>query len=253
MGARRFACVLLLVACGDDSPSGNVDASPTIDAAIDTPTPDAPIQVTCAYTESADATNNTQGGAEATNVTFGGPNTALCGNFNTGHFDAQNEVVDADRFTFTTGANYDVLVHLTGTGAEAFDDVAMQINQGTTATGVALAFWAGDHATLAARLPAGTYTIILVAFNASAASANVSYRIELRTDAPDTRCPQQTTGGFTEAGDGGGSTGNDVIRHSFNASPQSSLTAAADNPETTNLTLASGAYRITGTSANVDA
>jgi hypothetical protein len=248
MGAR-IACALIacLIACGNDSGSGTSDAAIEADA----PGPDAPVQVACGYTEAQDATNNTAGGAEASGVTIGGSASPLCGVIDSGHFDAQNEVVDVDRFKFTAGANIDVLVHITGTGAEALDDVVMQIDGGSPR--LAYGAWEGDHGTLAAHLPAGEYTIIIGAFNAAATSAGINYKVTLQLDAPATRCPKITaTENYAEAADGGG-TGNDVIRHDFSASPQSSLTTANDAPEATNLTLAAGtSYRIRGQSANVD-
>jgi hypothetical protein len=109
--------------------------------------------------------------------------------------------------------------------------------------------WTHDHGVFVAHVTAGTWFVTLAGFDAAALGASFSYSIKLATDTA--RCAHVTTGGFTEAGDGAGNTGNDVILYDEAAQPVRRVTPGADAPEATGITVAPAAsYRLTGSLAN---
>jgi len=252
-----LALVLVLAACGgDDNGHTHPDASTTTDSAPPADAaPDAYVlPAGCDFAELADATNDdfTQMGMpEATSLTFS-TSLTLCGTINSGHFDDQSGAVDVDSFKITLTADADVIVDLTGTGAEALDFVAVEAFTGTDfGTGAGAGSFLGDHAVFSRHFAAGDYELSMLAGAMAATTTDVAYKIHINMDAPTTRCPTKTgTADYAEASDGAGNTDNDVVTVDYDNSD--ALTAAAtDAPEATALTVAGGtAYLITGTSAN---
>lgn len=256
-GVVALSLVSALSACGgahvgDDD--DDVDASQeSFDALIDSP--DGIVPLTCDYQEAADGTNTTISNAEGTGKTLGSRLT-ICGKVNTGHFDAGNQIVDADGFSFSVATTTDVLVHLIGTGVTVPDQMILEVAQGTTFYGFGTV--EGDHGTLMAHLPAGTYVAAVAAFNGADLASVGDYQITIVPDlAVASRC-QKATGAanYTEHLDGASNSDNDVIDYNSTSNTPSSLSAStSDTAESTGLTVTtdSNAHpRITGSSAAVD-
>ena len=242
--------LLLLAACGDDNPAQPVDApSVAIDAPID-----AVVPTGCDYVEQSDLTNDdvssTTNLPEPTNLTFT-TKTVVCGTFEASHFDG-DITVDVDGYTFTLAADADVLVRLHGAGVGGPEFVGVDVYGGATFNQlVGTNTVIGTHAVTAIRLPAGTYELAAFALNSTAIPTSLPYRIEVVADAPATRCPELTTGGYAEANDGGANTGNDVIRL-VSGTPPALTAAATDAPEPTTFSIAGAmSYRLTGSAADV--
>lgn len=241
---------LLLVACGGDDKT-KVDAPIHIDApggGSDGPGG----QVTCAYTEMADATNNMAATAEASGLAVTG-STAICGKLDSSHFDSANQLVDVDVYGFSLAADQDLIVRVWGAAA-ALDTVTIQI---ADPSGTQLAFgkYLGDHGALSVHLTAGNYVAGVAAFNPSAIGSAIDYHVSFELDTPATRCGKITAAAnYTETGDGGGS-GNDMVDYNETADPQKRLTTSTtDMPEMTGVTATAGSKsRLTGSSANVNA
>lgn len=241
--------LLLLAACGDDGPAQPVDAAVTVDAAIDASAPTG-----CDYMEQSDLTNDdvssSAGMPEVTGLTFA-TKTVLCGTFDATHFDG-DITVDIDGFTLTLAADADVLVRIHGTGIGGPEFVGVDVYGGATFNQlVGTNTVIGTHGVTAMRLPAGTYELAAFALNSTAITTSLPYRIEVVTDAPATRCPELTTGGYAEANDGGANTGNDMIRL-VSGTPPALTASATDVPEPTAFSIAGAmSYRITGSAADV--
>lgn len=252
MSSRRFLALLFLAACGGGGGSGDSPDARDPDSgggAIDM----APNPVTCAYTEAADATNNTSPTAEATGVSAAAP-VALCGKVNNGHYNGATTAVDIDTFKVTLPAEADILVHLTGAGLSGLQVARLQV--GTTA-GMQrkLAVFDTDHATLSVHLPAGDYVFAVTGFNGADIAAPIDYKVVIVPDQPATRCAKVTAAPtFTEANDGAVNTGNDMLTVDESSDPTTNPTPGnTDNPEPTAITTAAGtSYRIGGSSADVD-
>ncbi len=231
----------LLVACGDNHELA-IDAMPdAIDAAPDGPPPPPG----CDWGELADIDNRVT--PETTNLAFGSQ-LVMCGEVDIGHANPTTTEIDADAFGFSLQAARTIRVALAGTGLEALGRVELAIVNRfgepiTTSTFV------GAHAVVAASLPAGSYGVAVRALG-SEPTAAVAYTATITADT--STCMAATTD-YTEAGDGGG-TGNDMIDVRFTGDPalRRVLTAAADTPEPTGITVTTTA-RIAGTSADVDA
>jgi hypothetical protein len=245
-------CLILLSACGDDGPAQSADAS----VADSAPTPDG-LPDECDYTEQQDATNDDidSGSPEATNLTFTtSADTVLCGKLEASHFDG-DITVDIDSYLVTLATDADVLVRMNGPGAEAIEFVGVDVRAGS-ATGalVGTLTYYGDHGVTSVHLTAGTYDFEAFALSSAAITADVPYTLAIVADNPALRCPELTTGGFPEAGDGPDSDGNDVVRLASGIAP--ALTASdSDNPEATGLTLSptGGDQRLTGSAADIAA
>lgn len=242
----------LVAACGDAKNSARPDAADPVDAPdLLGDAFDGSLGPICDFVETADATNAMISTAEATSLTLASKLT-LCGTVDTGHYESGSELVDSDGFSFTLAADTDILVHIEGANLDMADDTILQIRKNGVTQFFGFGVVVGDHGTLATRLPAGEYVALMGTFNGSALATAIDYRITIVTDMPDTRCPRLTTGGFAEAGDGGGN-GNDVIDYDASANPSSSLSAAADTAEATGFTVEPAMqYRVTGSSAAVD-
>ncbi len=243
--------LLLLVACGDDNqPEQPVDAPP---GASDAPI-DAAVPTGCDYMEQSDLTNDdvssTTNVPEPTGLTLA-TKTVVCGTFEASHFDG-DITVDVDGYTFTLAADADVLIRLHGAGIGDPEFVGVDIYGGATFNQlVGTNTVIGTHAVTALRLPAGTYELAAFALNSTAIPTSLPYRIEVVVDAPTTRCPELTTGGYAEANDGGANTGNDVIRL-VSGTPPAMTASPTDAPESTTFSIADAmSYRLTGSAADV--
>ena len=232
---------LALFACGDN---GDMDVPPDGRPRIDASTePDGQMVVDCTYTELADATNDNffgSGTEEPTGVAFGTEPIALCGKFESSHYNTGMMAVDVDSYKIAVPANATAILYLTAAGAENFNTVLIEIYGMTTSTDEVGQFKSG-YATAAATLPAGNYVINLSAFDDAAATADVPYKLVVQMDSP-TRCP--TFAGatsFTEASDTSTAAGNDVYEVRYATTPRRKLTDnIADAPENTNLTINPG-------------
>jgi hypothetical protein len=256
--------LVLASACGDDGGGGNTpDAKIDPDAAIDAPVSTG----SCDYTEAHDDTNddfsgnNPNGVAEPTALTFAASALTICGNLDSTHFVAADELVDIDGFSFAAPAAVDVRIDLTVTGGtlpidylsiDIYTGANLSISVGTTAKFV------GNHAVWDAHLdPAdgGMYEVLLFAGHTAALTAPLAYRATITVDAPATRCPKQTSAAtYTEQRDaaGNGHTANDMV---LIANPSLMLTASTtDQPEATGVTVApAGTYHLVGSSADIAA
>jgi hypothetical protein len=247
--SRRFLLVVVgLCGCGSDNPK-LIDSGPP-----DTPAPPPG----CDFGELDDMNNDDitsmSGLPETTNLMFA-TQTVLCGRIDTTHFDSARTIVDVDSYLFSVPTDSDVLVQLSGTGAEALTDVEVALFAGnrTVNTGTFL----GTHAVMNAHLPAGAYELTVFAANMTAPATPVDYKVKILVDQPTTRCGKLATPAtYTEANDGAGDAGNDMVevRYVQNGTMNRVLTAAADAPEPTNIVTTAGtSYRITGTMAPVNA
>ncbi len=242
---------MALAACGDDSGSSRVDgAVDSLDGTRDGG--DAMQQVGCSFEEAADATNDLISTSEMSGLTISATRVDICGTINNTHYDATNEIVDADFYRFTIAADTDILVHLTGSGIGAADDTVMQVRKIGASGFFGFGIVEGDHGTIATRLVAGEYAIGVGTFHSASIAAPVAYRFSITTDAPLTRCPAKTdTTTHAEGADNGA---NNVVDYESTANPESTLSnSGSDTPEVTGITAAPGtAYLVTGTSANVN-
>jgi hypothetical protein len=250
-----FAGAWMLAACGDNE---NKPDARVADAAEDAPL-DAFVE--CNYNEAHDTTNDYLAASgymlEQTGITYKKNSTrTVCGTINNGHFDGTQFSVDIDNYGITVAADVDVIVSLTAPGAGALANgftVGVFSVDHATQKGVGGGNFVGDHAVFSTHLPAGSYEFSVEAYANGDIAASIPYKMRISADNPTTRCPKLTTAAnYTEANDGAGNTGNDVIAIDYTANPKITLTAAADAAEPTGLTLAAGTnYRISGTSAAV--
>ncbi len=265
MRAVPMMLLMLASACGDDGGgTATPDAPVSIDAAIDAPSsPEG-----CDYVEAHDVTNddvsgnNPNGVAEPTNKTFTGTSLTICGNLDSTHFVAADELVDIDGFSFAAPNAVDVRIDLTVTGGtspidylsiDVYTGANLSISVGTTAKFV------GNHAVWDARLdPAdgGMFEVLVFAGNATALTAPLAYKATITMDNRTTRCPKQTGTAVTYAEQrdttANGHTANDMV---LIANPSLMLTASTtDQPEPTGVTVApAGMYHLTGTSPDITA
>lgn len=245
----RWWLPILLVACGPTPLTPTPDGPDQPDG----PPPDVPVSG-CDYSELRDTTNDdvppATGTPEDTGQTFG-QELVVCGSFAADHFDG-DITVDVDGYLITLASPADVLVRIHGAGAETIELVGLDVYTGAAFDQlVGSNTFYGDHGVAAMHLDAGTYELAAFALATAAIGAEVDYRITITADAPATRCPAVTTGGYAEANDGASSTGNDVVAIPSGAPP--ALTAsAADAPEPSGLTVAAGvSTRVTGSLADV--
>ena len=243
------AALLTLVACGGEhNQHTGVDALlPDIGEPIDSLPPG------CDYAEQRDATNDdvppSPGTPESTNLMVGSK-TTICGAFQHTHFDG-DITVDVDGYTANVGSDGDFLVRISGAGAEAIELVGVDVYGGAALDQLATSVtFYGDHGVGLVHLTAGTYEFLPFALNSAAITTTVDYKLELSSVALDTRCALIPSGGFTEAGDGGASTGNDMV--AFPSGGPTALTTASDNPEATGINITSTSNnRLSGSAADV--
>jgi len=238
---------LLVSACGDGAVNPDADSR---DVGPRDSSVDAFIDPSCDYTEQADATNDTS--AEATTLTFASQ-AVLCGTIDHSHFAGgavdigaydghlAGGTVDLDSYTFTVTTTTDVLMHVTGVGAEALDDVILHVRSSSMQS-LASAHFEGDHGTLYAHLTPGTYTASVGGFHASSVAAAIQYRVKIVTDAPATRCPPFTGGSLLFEPQ---SNDNDVLQYSRSLVPHTSLTpSTTDAPSGSFIIFPGGGYAI---------
>ncbi len=247
------AVVLVLAACGPKAKNEPDPDGPPADSPSDT-------QVTgCDYTETRDDTNDdvapATGTPEDTGLTFD-QKLVVCGAFDAGHFDG-DITVDVDGYLVTFDTAVDVMVRLSGPGAEGIELVGLDVYGGPDFDEVVTTdTFYGDHSAAAIHLPPGTYELLPFALAGEAIEATVDYKITIDTDDPATRCPSEVDGMvYAEANDGAANNGNDMVTIPSGAPP--ALTAGADSPEPTGLTIATGVldvsskHRIGGLLADV--
>jgi len=211
----------LLAACGPDASSTLPDARRGDAASGDAAPADAPSSG-CDYTEQSDTTNDDvsdpPGTPEQTGLTADA-RFVVCGKFEHTHFDG-DITADIDGFVITVSNETDVLVRLSGAGAEEIEYAGVDVYSGPTfSTLVGSATFYGDHGVAALHLPAGTYELAPFALNSAALTATVPYKLDVSLDTPATRCPEVTSGGYPETNDGADSTGNDVVTIPSGAPP----------------------------------
>jgi hypothetical protein len=172
--------------------------------------------------------------------------TTICGTFDSTHFDG-DITVDIDGYTVEVASDSDLLVRITGPGAEAIELVGVDIYGGAgLSTRVGANTFYGDHGATALHLSPGTYELVPFALNSASITNDVPYRVWVETDSPATRCEELTTGGYSE-----GTGENDVIAFPSSGGPM--LTAATtDSPEDIGVTLnATASTRIAGTATDI--
>jgi hypothetical protein len=252
----RSICLLplvLILACGDNDKrpdAGNGDGGPG-DAPID-----APVPLTCAYTEQADATNDDLFGqqtnvAEATAVEFTGVAKMICGKIDNTHYEAQPQRIDVDSYRFNVPAATTGVVYLVAPGGEALDSLFFEIYGMTTNTSESGQF-VGTFAVASADLPAGDYVITVSSYDAAAPAAALDYKLIVQAD-PPARCAKATSAAsYTEALEGASGGGNDVFEVRYGQQqPRRKLTDnAADMVEPTGITVnGTSTFRVTGESS----
>ncbi len=247
--SRRLACFLFaliaVAACGDDDGSANVDSGLVDSRLMDAPASD------CDYTEQSDLSNDTSstgGVTETTGLTFSS-RTVVCGTVDHTHFDG-DITIDGDSYTLTVAAETDVIIRMVAPGAASLELVGVDINGSGGSLAGTLTYY-GNHGVVSARLPAGTFELLMLSLGGESITSSVPYRIEVVADMPDTRCPEVTVGGFMEANDSGNNTGNDVYAYP-SGNPVAFTGSTTDAPEPTNIVLAPGVdIRFYGTAADI--
>ncbi len=264
MRSSRLLTSFLLVLPSVVACSGGGNDKPDAFVVVADAKPDAPpLPPGCDAQELSDLTNDTfeVGAAEDTMLTFTASST-ICGKANASHFEAPTMagdigVVDVDSYKITLAAPAVVYVTFGGAGLETLTgnfriyDRSKPMNEQLQLFGEMHRGHTASHVSL----PAGAYELQAIVLGDAAPSGDVSYKIKMVTETPDTRCPYLTTGGYAEAADGATNVGNDMIAWDYEAvdpAPNITLTTTtADNPEPTGITAAAGTtYRVSGTSAN---
>jgi hypothetical protein len=228
----RALVLCLLVACGDSSARPDGSVPDAVDAASDAPAPPPG----CDFGELRDIDNNVN--PESTGLAYKDP-LVICGAVDPGHFIPMTTAVDDDVYGFSLSAPARVKVEVTGLAA--FPRVEVQIVNGF-GDPIATSVQAGSHAVTAASLPAGTAGIAVRVFGDEPLSP-IAYVARVTVDAP---C-MPGTASYTES-----AAANDVVEVRYTSDPRRALTAAADAPEATGITLAATAT-LAGTCADVDA
>jgi hypothetical protein len=232
----------LVGACGD----GGSAADARNDAVVFF---DAPVNAPCDYTEISDVANGTT--AEVTGLTVGGAPRAICGAIDPGH--PSGHVVDDDSYSFDAPAGgADVIVRMSGGGAADLAEVFVGLHD-AAGDGHGYARFVVDHGVMTAHLDAGTYTLVVEAQNPTAPRAAIPYRVSLESDQPAARCPTVTAAANHVETDESASkfTADDVVYVTSNA--ETLTPSTADAPDDSKVVVTSGmAYRITGSSADVD-
>jgi hypothetical protein len=253
--ARLLVVAAAVAACGDDGGNAKVDGAVVVDTLLIDGLPPG-----CNYAERSDATNDDlsdpPGTPEATSLAFR-DDTVICGTFDSTHFDG-DITVDVDSYTFSVPNETDALLRIRATGAEAFAEagiVGIDLYTGSNLDQVAgkVTFY-GDHGVSSIHLPAGNYRMQAFVLYTEAIAAPISYELELVIDTPALRCPELTSGGYTEMRDTNGNDNNENNMYQFTTATPTLSSNASDMPENTNFTLSPSAdQRITGSAANVTA
>lgn len=248
MRSIRLLPLVLLVACGDNHGQNHPpDAPPHADAAVD-----APMPLTCGYTEMKDTMNDdlfANGTPEDTGVSFAST-FMICGKLDSGHYEAQPQRIDVDSYKFTVPAATHALVSLTAPGAENYDFVGIEI-YGMTTSVDATGTFIGNYAGTAADLPPGDYIITITSYDATAPAAALDYKLVVQVESA-MRCPKSTAAAtYTENLDGTTADGNDVIEIRYMGMPKRQLTAnTVDVPEPTGIMVTPDmSYRVAGTNS----
>ncbi len=209
------------------------------------------------YAEQNDASNSAAppqqtDSPETTGQTLSG-GVEVCGQIDVGLQDASG-IVDIDSYRFDVAQAGEAFFSLELPAAVAADSVELVVS--SNGAGFERVRTEDQDARWWAKLAAGYATVSVVVRNPTALTKPVKYLLRAQVDDANLRCPAVTAAladdTVSEAGDGAGNTGNDVIRPSTALETQT-LTAAADAVETPQLAISSGERGlISGTLANVD-
>lgn len=252
MLVRLLLPAALAAACGGGGSTPAPDARPIGDAGPDGP----PLPAGCDFVEFDDANNDffENGAAETTGLTLSNKIT-VCGTIHSNHFEAQFMLVDMDAYRVQLPAGR-VMLRLSG-AFEGLDNVFLMLLSGPPEEVDYMAFStaAGNYGASAVPVPAGTYTLAVIAERGTALPADTDYKLSIEVDDLDARCaPLTTAASYTEANDGPAHDGNDMVEVRFFSEPERALTAAADTPEPSGITTGGATRsRITGTMGDVDA
>lgn len=228
-------------ACGESEDvirDAGIDASTRIDA--------VPPPAGCDWAEGGEEHNDTR--AEDTRLAVTNAPVVMCGTLEARA--PADGLVDNDAFSIDVPADGQYLLRLT-----AGDDpgpTALYLDL-LDEDGNVFAFggFAAGHAAAWVELIEGTYAIEAYSISDTIPTAPIPYALSIAPDDRDTRCGTPGTPDFTEASDGAGHRGNDVISVAYEPEFVESLTAAVDAPEATGLTADGTTRVITGTSGNL--
>ena len=170
----------------------------------------------------------------------------VCGQVDSGHYDATAGTVDVDRYRVTVGGTGELVIHLDPLAdASTFTDMRVQIFD--TATNPRL-YAEGtfdpqyDHGAFITVLPQGDYDVILVAEAGGDLSGGaLQYRLRFTPD-PSLLCKAVTKGGYKEAAEP-----NDAVSADFTMTMP--FTHGAGTAEPTKQTFGTSNTLITGTAS----
>jgi hypothetical protein len=213
---------------GGDGAGGDGGAGGAVDEVVTlTPT-------TCNYTEVESDSS------QATGLDAKSALKVICGKFDTGHFDADDNLLDYD----------DYIIGLTG-----YEQALMRLEL-PTFTGLTRVEVTMDQTTIVITRPVTVFNMIslfsgavvrLRAYSAADLSEAIPYQLSVVTDDVNARCVANTNAAsFTEAGDGANDRGNDV--YLFNDDVPATTSGSA---EATGIALDQASYRVNGKSADV--
>jgi hypothetical protein len=176
--------------------------------------------------------NGDFGSPEDTGLVLGaGGEARICGRLGGG------EDGDVDLFALEIERDLDLRVELQVPAGDRATDLELALYTGGGAA-IGSARYRGGAAVAGASLAAGRY---LVAARAAAIDGDpIAYNLVAGESAIDCAAVAGATASYTEADDGEGSRGNDVIAVSHGSLTEFTETAADDAPEPTELTLAAG-------------
>ncbi|MGE5182322.1 MAG: hypothetical protein ACM31C_09690 [Acidobacteriota bacterium] len=255
----QYSLLLAITACVTTSEAPPDEPPPSIQpgalGGASSPTGTQAAVGACDYSELHDSTNDYRAASgyslESTGLTFSGTALSICGQLDSGHFDASDYAIDIDTYGLTLSADADVIVHLTGS-LQTVSTVGVWAYNSTTSTTAGGGYFIYNQGVFSGHLPAGAYELSVEAYDNQGIAAPLAYTISIASDSPSTRCPSSTgAANYTEANDGSSSVGNDMIAIDYSSWPYESLTASTtDAPEQMTSQLVSGAsYLIQGDSA----
>ena len=191
---------------------------------------------------SCDFTEVENGQTQSTGLSTEGSVKVLCGKLDVGNFNANEKIVDRDRYSINV-ANDNVVVKVELASLNGFSKVELKLDNEVRVL---------SQTTTVLNIPSVFANGVLLSITAYAdtdAPVAVPYQISVLAGALDSRCAAgQGAAAYTEAADGNDSRGNDVYTIK---KPTVTLTAANDAAEATNLTVGKSSYLIKGVGADV--